>query len=752
MNSFQKTCTNVAYLERFGHVNGQRKKNDGLRENDLFQFNNSHLRCCFKMSACSSCDACTKCTYRLRSGDRVLQLQNSSKLCHFVFSSGAIDLTKLIDLTQLHIPLCSRCYQSLNRLYKTSTNTREDVSMEEMGTNAECNISFATQLDDLCLTSFVRSKSFNMIVDPPTSLMPVLTSASKQPPIQVHASTIPSIVLPFYRLTKSNNRRAVCGDYFPSSDFSVLQIDNDIRARAFFEHSILIMTLSRCCNKHVSNGYFTTAALRAIERKENTYEASLEELMDTFNGVKSEYSQKASVVEESSNVSPLDFDSPNRLTSDNYYVLTGLNRIDFDNLCSYLPPVSLRNTPNRTACTAVARLLMKLRLGISYQVLATLFSFPDRRTVARTIHSAHKALVEQFVLRFLDFEHVSREEFVNMHTCSLAAELLADYPDGAILILDGTYIYCQKSANNMLQRRTYSTHKGRSLVKPMLVVTTIGYIVLCLGPYFADYQNNEAEITKYIVYSNEENINQRLEKSDIIVIDRGFRDALDYLQKYEYRKFMPAFLDRSSKQFPTRIGNETRIVTKIRWIIESANGRIKQWRIFDKVLPNSLLKSVGDLVAIVCALQNAYGAPFIKSTLKDKMLAENMLRLRNETNELADFVVRLKEKSEKPPKLAELNAADTVSDFPRLNLEEVHDLTFNEANNQLYFLFLNRFFIFLGIYQLKQEKSYTIEHWSADGKYSVKIEKHRPDIIIAKIQSRQKNSTSYDVWIRYSTQ
>ena len=139
----------------------------------------SHLGCCLKMSACSSCQACTKCTYRFRSGDRILLLRNSPKLCHFVSSSGAIDLIKLIDLTQVHISLCNRYYQSLNHLYKTSTNTRADVSIKETGTNAECNISCATQLDDLCLTSFVHSESFSMIVDPPTSLMPVLTSASK---------------------------------------------------------------------------------------------------------------------------------------------------------------------------------------------------------------------------------------------------------------------------------------------------------------------------------------------------------------------------------------------------------------------------------------------------------------------------------------------------------------------------------------------------------------------------------------------
>ena len=264
------------------------------------------------MSAGSSCDAGTKCAHRFRSGERKLLLQNSIKLCHFVFSSGAIDLTKLIDITQLHIPLCTRCYQSFNRFYAASTNTRADVSMEETGAVAECNTSSETQPDDLYLTSLVRSESFNMIADPPTSSMAVLTPASNQPPIQVQGSTIPSIVLPFYRLTKSNNRCAVCGDYFLNSDSSVLQIENDIRVRAFIEHSTLIIAPSRCCNKHISNGYFTTTALQVIERKEKTCEASLEELMDMFSAIKSEYSPKISVVEGVSDVAPLDFDSPTR--------------------------------------------------------------------------------------------------------------------------------------------------------------------------------------------------------------------------------------------------------------------------------------------------------------------------------------------------------------------------------------------------------------------------------------------------------
>ena len=58
-------------------------------------------------------------------------------------------------------------------------------------------------------------------------------------------------------------------------------------------------------------------------------------------------------------------------------------------------------------------------------------------------------------------------------------------------------------------------------------------------------------------------------------------------------------------------------------------------------------------------------------------------------------------------------------------------------------------FQFTGVYQLKQVKSYTIEHPSADGKYTVKIVKSRADLFRPKIQSRHNNSVSYEVWIRY---
>ena len=68
---------------------------------------------------------------------------------------------------------------------------------------------------------------------------------------------------------------------------------------------------------------------------------------------------------------------------------------------------------------------------------------------------------------------------------------------------------------------------------------------------------------------------------------------------------MPHFIARSQKQLSTEEANETRLVTKVRWVVESTNGRIKQWKALSNVKPNSQVPFIGDYVRIVCATCNA---------------------------------------------------------------------------------------------------------------------------------------------------
>ena len=64
-----------------------------------------------------------------------------------------------------------------------------------------------------------------------------------------------------------------------------------------------------------------------------------------------------------------------------------------------------------------------------------------------------------------------------------------------------TQIQIQSNPNKELDLDLIGFGFGASL-------TTTDYIVSCMGPYFADCKNNDAEITKHIMYNNKENVEE----------------------------------------------------------------------------------------------------------------------------------------------------------------------------------------------------------------------------------------------------
>lgn len=97
-----------------------------------------------------------------------------------------------------------------------------------------------------------------------------------------------------------------------------------------------------------------------------------------------------------------------------------------------------------------------------------------------------------YVPKHLGFTHISRQSVISDHTRPLAQFLFEQGDPGAILVIYGTNIYKQMSDNFLFHSRTYSIHKGRPLVKPMVICTTSGYYISILGPYVADSKNKNA--------------------------------------------------------------------------------------------------------------------------------------------------------------------------------------------------------------------------------------------------------------------
>lgn len=88
------------------------------------------------------------------------------------------------------------------------------------------------------------------------------------------------------------------------------------------------------------------------------------------------------------------------------------------------------------------------------------------------------------------------------------------------------------------------------------------------GPFLADGKNNDASIARNIFINNEEDIINWLQDDDVIVVDRGFRDAVHTLNRFGYNVEMPAFLN-GRKQLSCEEANHSRCVAKVRWIVES---------------------------------------------------------------------------------------------------------------------------------------------------------------------------------------
>ena len=64
---------------------------------------------------------------------------------------------------------------------------------------------------------------------------------------------------------------------------------------------------------------------------------------------------------------------------------------------------------------------------------------------------------------------------------------------------------------------------------------------------------------------------------------------------------MPCYLCKGTKQHSTKEANTSRPVTRVRWVVESVNGWIKLWRMLNKVIPNTLIPGIGDIVLIMYA-------------------------------------------------------------------------------------------------------------------------------------------------------
>ena len=117
-----------------------------------------------------------------------------------------------------------------------------------------------------------------------------------------------------------------------------------------------------------------------------------------------------------------------------------------------------------------------------------------------------------------------------------------------------------------------------------------------------------------------------------MVLDRGFRDSLGVLKALGIDTAMPSFLGRGRRQFDVYNANRSRFITKLRWVVESVNTRLKKFQWFNQTIQNSSLPSVTDYIAIVAALTNFFHSPVVIPSPDDDKAVRRMNLLLTQNN------------------------------------------------------------------------------------------------------------------------
>lgn len=164
------------------------------------------------------------------------------------------------------------------------------------------------------------------------------------------------------------------------------------------------------------------------------------------------------------------------------------------------------------------------------------------------------------------------------------------------------------------------------MCKPFTICTTDGYVVDMLGPYLANV--NDAEVLRTII-DKPNGLCNLMRPGDIFVLDRGFRDVKSHLEAKGFRVLMPA-LKGQRKQLTETESNDSRFVTKIRWVVEAIHGMIKsKHHLLDHKFDNKMIPKLGAYYQIASFLHNIFGKRLNSDAKTSDDIVRRMLTQKN---------------------------------------------------------------------------------------------------------------------------
>lgn len=167
-----------------------------------------------------------------------------------------------------------------------------------------------------------------------------------------------NITLPLASIGGSHSTCFACKKRGPK----LIVASTSVRLNCFLYNNIIVPAGSRCCPGHVNDDAFTDQAINMMTNCRPNTDFNRTEIANMFNKVRETLlSNKERRISFDSKLGDADFKN-----------LTGLDKVSFDDLLTYL--TSVRDTQVRSARMCLGIFLTKMKTGISNKVLSTLFS------------------------------------------------------------------------------------------------------------------------------------------------------------------------------------------------------------------------------------------------------------------------------------------------------------------------------------------------------------------------------------------
>jgi len=234
-------------------------------------------------------------------------------------------------------------------------------------------------------------------------------------------------------------------------------------------------------------------------------------------------------------------------------------------------------------------------------------------------------------------------------------------------------------------------------------------------------------------------LRQLLKPNDHIILDRGFRDAIDTLQnKYQLITHMPTCKAPNQKQLTTERANTSRLTTKVRYMVEVVNGKLSTlFRSNSKIHRNVTLTHALDDYRIAGAIINKFYTLHTPNA-NDINIATSMKNKLTSVNRLDTILAN--HHIDRARKNFQKMTASSIPDFPHYTLDHI-------ANN-----------ITFGPYSIKQAQGYIKENFKTADTSIIEVYQDNNNVLgdnttllRAKVQSRHKNSKQYFTYITYDT-